>query len=74
MPNGHYAAYPYDAVLDAGGNQRRVSTYVSFFDTDKALVSLAVVDEKFAAVGSKVTLLWGEPRGGPYRPLVEPHV
>lgn len=74
MPNAHYASYPYDAVFDGNGKRVGVSTYLSFIAPDNALVSLAVVDEQFAAEGSKVTLLWGEPDGGSHRPVVEPHV
>lgn len=74
MPSAHYAAYPYDAVLARGGDRIGVSTYLSFIAPDNALVALAVVDEAFAAEGSQVDLLWGEPEGGPYRPVVEPHV
>jgi syringate O-demethylase/vanillate/3-O-methylgallate O-demethylase len=74
MPNAHYASYPYDAVFDGSGNRIGVSTYLSFIAPDNALVSLAVVDEEFAAEGSKVSLLWGEPNGRSCRPVVEPHI
>ena len=73
MPTAHYAAYPYDMVLDGGGRQVGVSTYTSFLDPDGAWVSLAVVDESLAAKGTELTIVWGEPDGGSNRPTVEPH-
>jgi glycine cleavage system aminomethyltransferase T len=74
FPTAHYASYPYDAVFDARGNRVGVSTYFSFIAPDNALVSLAVVDAAFAAEGTEVTVLWGEPNGGSNRPTVERHV
>ncbi len=74
MPTAHYAAYPYDALFDAHGNRVGVSTYTSFIAPDGAWVSLAVVDEPYAAEGTELTLLWGEPDGGSNRPTVERHV
>ena len=74
VPTAHYAAYPYDIVLDAAGNQVGVSTYTSFLAPEGAWVSLAVVDESVAAQGSELTIIWGEPGGGSARPTVEPHI
>lgn len=74
MPTAHYASYQYDSVLGVGGRQVGLSTYMSFIAPDGAYVSLAVVDEDYAAEGSEVTLVWGEPDTRPRRPAVEPHV
>ncbi|SFG30215.1 syringate O-demethylase/vanillate/3-O-methylgallate O-demethylase [Novosphingobium sp. CF614] len=73
VPTAHYAAYPYDAVLDAQENLVGVSTYTAFLAPDGAWVALAVVDEAHAAEGSRVTIVWGEPNGGSHRPTVERH-
>ncbi len=73
VPTAHYAAYPYDTVLDRAGNAVGVSTYTSFLAPDGAWVSLAVIDESLAAEGSELTVVWGEPNGGSGRPTVEPH-
>jgi glycine cleavage system aminomethyltransferase T len=73
VPTAHYAAYPYDTVLNKSGTQVGVSTYTSFLDPDGAWVSLAVVDESVAAEGSEILIVWGEPGGGSNRPTVEPH-
>ena len=73
MPTAHYAAYPYDAVLDANENVVGVSTYTSFLAPDGVFVSISIVDEKFAAEGTELVLIWGEPDGGSNRPAVERH-
>lgn len=73
VPTAHYAAYPYDTLLDSKGNRVGVSTYTSFLAPDGAWVALAVVDEAVAAEGSELTIVWGEPNGGSNRPTVEPH-
>lgn len=73
VPTAHYAAYPYDALLDDRDNQVGVSTYTSFIDPDGAWVSLAVVDDSVAAEGTELKIVWGEPNGGSSRPTVEPH-
>ena len=74
IPAFHYSSYPYDQVLDAMGKLVGVSTYSSFLAPDGAWVSLAVVDEQVAKVGSELTVLWGEQNGGSQRPPVERHV
>ena len=74
MPTAHYAAYPYDAVFNASGDQVGISTYSAFLAPDAAWVNLAVVDEAHAAIGTRLTILWGEPHGGSARPTVERHV
>jgi syringate O-demethylase/vanillate/3-O-methylgallate O-demethylase len=73
VPTAHYAAYPYDTLLDSKDQQVGVSTYTSFIDPDGAWVSLAVVDDAAAAEGTQLTIVWGEPNGGSKRPTVEPH-
>ncbi|NOW45154.1 glycine cleavage system aminomethyltransferase T [Novosphingobium sp. SG751A] len=74
IPTAHYAAYPYDAVFNASGDPVGISTYCAFLAPDAAWVNLAVVDEAHAAVGTQLTILWGEPGGGSARPTVERHV
>jgi syringate O-demethylase len=38
------------------------------------MLTLAVVDAKYAEPGTEVTLVWGEPHGGSAKPTVERHV
>lgn len=73
MPTANYASYPYDQVLK-NGRPIGVSTYLSCMSVDRAWASLAVIDEREAALGQEVTVLWGEEPGRPARPQVEPHV
>ena len=73
VPSSHYAAYPFDAVLDDQDNVVGVSGYLNFISPDRAWVSLACVDERVAAEGTRLRILWGEPDGGSDRPTVEPH-
>jgi syringate O-demethylase/vanillate/3-O-methylgallate O-demethylase len=73
VPTAHYAAYPYDTVLDQTGRQAGVSTYMSFIDPDGAWVSLAVVDAELGEEGTELAIVWGEPGGGSTRQTVEPH-
>ncbi len=74
MPAFHYSSYQYDAVLDGRGERVGIATYSSFLAPDGAWVSLAVIDESQAAVGTSLTIRWGEPDGGSSRPNVERHV
>ena len=74
MPALHYSSYPYDEVVDRQGKLAGISSYAAFLAPDFAWVSLAVVDERFAAEGTELTVVWGEPNGGSSRPTVEKHV
>jgi syringate O-demethylase len=38
------------------------------------MLTLAVVDSRYAAPGTEVVLVWGEEGGGTAKPTVEPHV
>ncbi|GGB18755.1 aminomethyltransferase family protein [Allosediminivita pacifica] len=73
-PSAHYAAYPFDAVLDPAGKRVGVSCYLNFIAPDRTWVALACVDAEHAAEGTELQLVWGEPDGGSGRPTVEPHV
>ena len=74
MPNAHYAAYPYDIVVDTKGDLVGISTYMSFIAPDHCWVALAVVDEAVAVEGSELSIVWGEPNGGSNRPTIERHI
>ncbi len=49
-----------------------VSMDVGYIANERAIVSLAVVDEAFAEPGTEVTVLWGEDPISA-KPQVEPH-
>jgi len=74
LPLSTYATWQYDAVLDENKRVIGISTYVGFSWNERAMISLAVVEPEYAAPGTAVTVLWGEPDGGARsRPWLEPH-
>lgn len=72
MPAAHYATHPYDRVL-ADGRDVGVSISPVYSANERAWISLAIVEERFAATGSELTVIWGEPHGGSDKPNVERH-
>jgi glycine cleavage system aminomethyltransferase T len=72
MPTPHYAAFPYDKVIS---QDRTVglSTYAAYTANEHAWISLAIVNEEVATLGTELTVVWGEEGGGSNRPVVERH-
>ncbi|HZF31485.1 MAG TPA: aminomethyl transferase family protein, partial [Gammaproteobacteria bacterium] len=62
----------YDKVLK-GDKKIGVSTYTGYSFNERSMLSLAIVDAKYAKPGTKVTLVWGEEGGGTSKPTVERH-
>ena len=73
FPSAVYSMHPFDAVL-ADGKLVGLSTWIGYSANEGKMLTLAMVDEDFAAPGTQVTLLWGEPGGGTRKPTVERHV
>ncbi len=73
IPASHQATLPYDAVI-AGGRTVGISHYPVYTSNVAGWISLALVDPDWAAEGSEVAILWGEPGGGSRKPTVERHV
>ncbi|MEN3747410.1 aminomethyltransferase family protein [Sphingomonas sp. HF-S3] len=73
FPSAVYSMHPYDCVL-VDGQTIGLSTWVGYSWNEGRMLTLAMVDEKFAEPGTEVTLLWGEPDGGTRKPTVERHV
>ena len=73
MPAGHYAAHPYDRIVDGAGNTIGISTYPVYSANERAWLSLSMIDEAHAAMGSHVGIVWGEANGGTAKPVVERH-
>ncbi len=71
MPKARYGLYQMDEVL-INGTRVGVSMDVGYIANERAIVSLAVVDEAFAEPGTEVTVLWGEDPVSA-KPQVEPH-
>jgi syringate O-demethylase len=73
FPSAVYSMHPYDTVL-ANGKPAGVSTWISYTANEGKMLTLAVLDEKYATPGTEVTLVWGEAGGGSAKPGVERHV
>lgn len=72
FPSAVYATLPYDKVTK-GGKTIGVSTWSGYSFNERAMLSLAVVDNELSEPGTQVTLVWGEEGGGSQRPTVERH-
>ncbi|HLI84255.1 MAG TPA: hypothetical protein VKV17_10080 [Bryobacteraceae bacterium] len=72
LPLANYASLPYDKVL-SDGKIAGFSTYTGYTYNERAMISLGIVDNAHAAVGTKLTLVWGEEGGGSSKPTVERH-
>jgi glycine cleavage system aminomethyltransferase T len=72
MPLANYATLPYDKVLKSGKTVG-LSTYTGYTYNERAMVSLAMVDNAHSAPGTEVTLVWGEEERGSTKPTVERH-
>ena len=73
MPTAHYSMQQADEVRGSDGRLIGLSSFCGYTMNERAWLSLALVDEADATVGSKVSLLWGEPDGGTRKPHVERH-
>jgi glycine cleavage system aminomethyltransferase T len=73
LPASHYATMPYDSV-NAGGRRVGISHYPVYTSNLRCWISLALVEQSFAAPGTDVSITWGEPDGGTRKPAVERHV
>ncbi|TCJ13871.1 aminomethyl transferase family protein [Rubrobacter taiwanensis] len=71
MPSAWYAVHQYDRVL-SGGESVGISTYCGYSYNERAMLSLAMVEEEVAEPGTEVVLLWGEEPNSS-KPQVEEH-
>ncbi|MEE4452122.1 aminomethyl transferase family protein [Novosphingobium resinovorum] len=71
MPKARYGLYQMDEVL-IGGQRAGISLDCGYLANERKIVSLAVIDEAFAATGTEVSVLWGE-NPVSKKPQVEPH-
>jgi vanillate/3-O-methylgallate O-demethylase len=72
LPVSNYASANYDAIT-SGGEVVGLSMFTGYSYNERTVLSLATVDPSLA-VGTEVTLLWGEPGGGSSKPSTErPH-
>jgi vanillate/3-O-methylgallate O-demethylase len=73
LPLANYATLPYDKVVK-GGRIVGLSTYTGYTYNERAMVSLAVMDEEHSRAGTEVVVVWGEEARGSSKPTVERHV
>jgi vanillate/3-O-methylgallate O-demethylase len=71
LPLANYASASYDAVL-RGGKIIGFSMFAGYSYNERAMLSLGVVDPD-VAIGTEVTILWGEAGGGSQKVTVERH-
>ena len=72
LPLANYATLPYDKVL-CDGTTVGLSTYTGYTHNGRTMLSLGIVDVRYSAPGTEVTVVWGEARGGSSKPTVERH-
>ncbi len=73
LPLANYATLPFDKVLKSG-KIVGLSTYTGYTYNERAMVSLAVMDNEQSEPGTQVTVVWGEEGRGSSKPTVERHV
>lgn len=64
IPLAATARMHYDKVTDSDDNMIGIATYPGYTANERAMMSLATIDEAFAAPGTEVILHWGEDGGG----------
>jgi vanillate/3-O-methylgallate O-demethylase len=72
LPLANYSTLPYDKVLK-GGKTIGLSTYTGYIYNERAMVSLAMLENEHSTPGTDVTLVWGEEGRGSSKPTVERH-
>ena len=72
FPSAVYSMHPYDKVT-VGGKTVGLSTWVGYSSNERRMLTLAILDAKYAEPGTEVTFVWGEEKGGTTKPTVEPH-
>ena len=72
LPLTNYASLSYDKVLK-NGKMVGLSTFCSYSFNERSMLSLGILENEYSAVGTEVTLVWGEEDGGSTKPTVERH-
>lgn len=71
LPKARYALHQEDKVL-SDGQQIGISLDCGYLANERAMVSLATIDNAYAEPGTEVTVLWGE-QPNSAKPQVEEH-
>src|ERR1051325_10827321 len=72
IPNSNYGSRTFDSAM-SGGKVVGASMFGGYSYNERSVLSLGIVDEQFAKVGTKLTLVWGEENGGTKKTTVERH-
>lgn len=64
QPLSNYATWQYDAVRNDADDTVGAAVYSGIIWSERSMMSIAVIDAKYAEPGTKVSLIWGEPDGG----------
>ncbi|MFC2950432.1 aminomethyl transferase family protein [Marinicaulis aureus] len=72
FPSAVYSMHPFDRVM-VGDDVAGVSTWVGYSSNERKMLTLAILDPKYATPGTEVRFVWGEENGGTTKPTVEPH-
>jgi len=72
LPLANYATLPYDKVVSSNRTVG-LSTYTGYNFNERAMLSLAILDNDQSQPGTQVTVVWGEEDGGTAKPTVERH-
>ena len=73
FPSAVYATWPYDKVTK-NGKTIGISTWVGYSSNEARMLTLAILDNEHAQIGSEVTFVWGEQPGTGTKATVEPHL
>jgi syringate O-demethylase len=73
FPSAVYSMHPFDKVT-VKGKTVGVSTWVGYSSNERKMLTLAILNNQYAKPGTRVTLVWGEEKGGTSKPTVERHV
>jgi syringate O-demethylase len=73
FPSAVYSTWPYDKVTK-NGKTVGISTWVGYSSNERAMLTLAMLDNEHAQTGNEVTFVWGEQPGTGSKATVESHV
>jgi syringate O-demethylase/vanillate/3-O-methylgallate O-demethylase len=73
FPVAYYGWPQFDAVQGPDGSLAGRSCHCGYSANEGEMLSLAMLDSRYARPGTKLTLIWGEPGGGSRKPHVEHH-
>jgi vanillate/3-O-methylgallate O-demethylase len=72
LPLTNYASLSYDKAMK-NGKMIGFSTFSSYSYNERTMLSLGILDNEHAEVGTQVTIVWGEENGGSSKPTVDRH-